>query len=191
MKMKKIKQLFAAVALSVVLLLQTGCFGSFPLTNKMLEFNRGAGDKITQEIVFLAFIILPVYESTLLIDAVVLNTLEFWEKEGINLPEGKWKSDFIKSGNKEWKVSYTKGRYNIRQVKGDQKGQEIDFVFDQKDQSWSLYNGDQSYKLTDIKNNRINLYYPDGRNSSFPLENFELEIAKKALQSEIQYQHLD
>lgn len=52
------------------------CIGSFSLTHKVLEFNKGLGSLVVQEVVFLALLIVPVYEITLFADAIVLNTIE-------------------------------------------------------------------------------------------------------------------
>lgn len=54
----------------------SGCIGSFGLTRTIYELNRGMGPLIVQEVVFLAFCIIPVYEVALFIDVIVLNTLE-------------------------------------------------------------------------------------------------------------------
>lgn len=59
-------------------LLATSCFGSFKLSRTIWSFNKDVGGKWGQEAVFLAFIIIPVYEIALLVDAVVFNTGEFW-----------------------------------------------------------------------------------------------------------------
>lgn len=59
-------------------LLATSCFGSFKLTRSIWEFNKDVGGRWGQEAVFLALIIIPVYEVTLLIDSIVFNTGEFW-----------------------------------------------------------------------------------------------------------------
>jgi len=59
-------------------LLATSCFGSFKLTRSIWSFNQEIGGKWGQEAVFLAFIIIPVYEVTLLVDSIVFNTGEFW-----------------------------------------------------------------------------------------------------------------
>lgn len=56
---------------------QTGCIGSFALTDKVFQWNRGLGSIVVQEIVFLAFCIIPVYEITVFADAVVFNIIEF------------------------------------------------------------------------------------------------------------------
>lgn len=55
---------------------QSGCIGSFRLTNAVYDFNRGLGSLVVQEIVFLAFLILPVYNIAILVDAIILNVIE-------------------------------------------------------------------------------------------------------------------
>lgn len=67
---------FRAVPLVLALSLMSGCIGSFALTHKVLEFNKGLGSIVVQEVVFLAFVIVPVYEISIFADAIVLNTLE-------------------------------------------------------------------------------------------------------------------
>lgn len=55
-----------------------GCWGSFNLTGKVFDWNGSFGSKWVSWLVFLAFIILPVYSITLLVDALVINTIEFF-----------------------------------------------------------------------------------------------------------------
>lgn len=55
----------------------SGCFGSFNLTKKVHHWNSGF-NKWVNWLIFLAFIILPVYSILLLVDALVINTIEFW-----------------------------------------------------------------------------------------------------------------
>lgn len=64
-------------ALPLAALSASGCIGSFALTKRVFNWNRGVGSPIVSEIVFLIFIFLPVYEATLFLDAVVFNLLEF------------------------------------------------------------------------------------------------------------------
>jgi hypothetical protein len=66
----------AVAALSVV---TTGCFGSFQMTRNLYTWNKGVGNKWTQELVYLVVGgLVPVYGLAGLIDAVVLNSIEFW-----------------------------------------------------------------------------------------------------------------
>lgn len=70
------RRIIAAVLLVAFTLPQTGCIGSFRLTDKVFQWNRKVGPLVVQEILFLAFVILPVYEITVFIDAFVLNLIE-------------------------------------------------------------------------------------------------------------------
>lgn len=67
-------------ALAVALLGSGGCFGSFQLTRKVYNWNKTVSpDKWVQELIFLATAALvPVYGLAAFIDAVVLNSMEFW-----------------------------------------------------------------------------------------------------------------
>lgn len=56
----------------------TGCWGSFNLTGKVYDWNGSFGSKWASWAVFLVFIILPVYGALLFVDAIVLNTIEFF-----------------------------------------------------------------------------------------------------------------
>lgn len=62
----------------VVSLLLTGCTGSFNLTKKVYNIHRSQPDKWVDEVLFLVFVIVPVYGLATLADAIVFNTVEFW-----------------------------------------------------------------------------------------------------------------
>jgi hypothetical protein len=62
-------------------MLCTGCTGSFALTRKVWEFHRGMENKWVDELVFLVCAILPVYSIATLVDAVIINSIEFWSGE--------------------------------------------------------------------------------------------------------------
>lgn len=75
--MKKSKLTVAAVILSCSLMFSS-CIGSFSLTNKLLGWNGNVSSKFVNELVFVAFHIVPVYEVSVLADILVLNSIEFW-----------------------------------------------------------------------------------------------------------------
>jgi hypothetical protein len=54
-----------------------GCYGSFGLTKSLYRWNGSVSNKIVRELVFLVFVIIPVYGIALFIDAVLLNLIEF------------------------------------------------------------------------------------------------------------------
>jgi hypothetical protein len=57
----------------------SGCIGSFALTNRLLDWNRGLGNKWVSWLVFAIFFIIPVYPIVWgLVDLWVINSIEFW-----------------------------------------------------------------------------------------------------------------
>lgn len=61
------------------LLGSSACIGSFHLTRKVYAFNKGVSpDKWVQELVFLAFAVVPVYSIAAGLDAIIINSIEFW-----------------------------------------------------------------------------------------------------------------
>ena len=56
----------------------SSCIGSFKLTHSVLDWNNTIGNKFVNELVFVAFWILPVYEVTSIADLLLLNSIEFW-----------------------------------------------------------------------------------------------------------------
>lgn len=56
-----------------------GCYGKFPLTKAVYKLNGNiTNNKIIHSIIFWIFIILPVYDLAFLVDAIILNLIEFW-----------------------------------------------------------------------------------------------------------------
>ncbi len=61
-----------------------GCYGKFPLTNKIYDLNGDVSDSnVVRQVTFWVFIIVPVYEVGMLADAIVFNLVEFWTDEDV------------------------------------------------------------------------------------------------------------
>jgi len=75
----RIKTRFLSAVLGLSLM-TTSCVGQFGLFNKVLEWNiqTGQNNKWFQEGLFLLLNIIPVYGGALLVDGIVLNSVEFW-----------------------------------------------------------------------------------------------------------------
>jgi hypothetical protein len=68
----------SGMLIAVLLTTALGCYGSFPLINKVYKFNGTLGGKFVNELGFLVMNIIPVYGVAAFIDVVLLNTIEFW-----------------------------------------------------------------------------------------------------------------
>ena len=81
---------FTALLLTATIVLSS-CIGSFRLTNNIKDWNEGLGNKFVNELVFIALHIVPVYEIAMLVDGVVLNSIEFWTGNNLVAEPGETK----------------------------------------------------------------------------------------------------
>ncbi len=103
---KKITAGTLVVAMSSSLV---GCFGSFHATKSVYNFNRSVSyHKWVREGIFLGMVIIPVYELATLLDAVILNSLEFWTG----------RNPIAKAGD-QFRVDGKDGSYAVSTLKAD------------------------------------------------------------------------
>jgi hypothetical protein len=63
------------------LVFSVGCYGPFPLTKTIYDWNGSIESDLGENLVFWAFLIIPVYGVAMGADAIVFNTVEFWTGE--------------------------------------------------------------------------------------------------------------
>ena len=108
--MKKI-MVNAVIAVSLGAMTLSSCIGSFGLTNKVLDWNKGATDnKFINELIFL--VISPAYAVCSVADLFVLNTIEFWTGDKVVANVGKTKNVTGKDG-RLYAIKTLKNGYEI------------------------------------------------------------------------------
>lgn len=139
-------------------ILFSSCIGSFSLTNKLLSWNNRIDSKFINELVFIAFWIVPVYEVSAIADLLVINTIEFWSGDNPVADAGKVEKVSTKNG--EFLVETKENGYHI-QKEGEESG--IDLVFNQDDKTWNIETEEATTKLMSFtENNEVIMYLPDG-----------------------------
>ena len=146
--------LIAAISIPVF----TSCIGSFALTNKLLSWNKSIGSKIVNELVFIGFWILPVYEVSALADILVINSIEFWS--GSN-PRA--------SGKKV--IDGQDGRYIVEcdgkgyTITSENDGSEVRLDFDMAQQTWSVAmpSGENMEFMTFVDGSHVKMPTADGK----------------------------
>ena len=112
----------AMVALMLVSMgaMATGCYGPFRLTTKIHEWNgQVSNEKFVNELVFVAFCIVPVYEVCAFVDAIVLNSIEFWGGNNpISMEEGQIDESNVKYKGKDYRVIKTKNNVAVEAING-------------------------------------------------------------------------
>lgn len=163
MKRKSFTLVLATALCSSILF--SSCIGSFKLTNKLLSWNHTVGSKFVNELVFIAFWVLPVYEISALADVLVINSIEFWTGDNPVADAGTVKT--VDTENGVYTVETKADGYHIEK-EGETNA--IDLVFNSVDKSWNVEaNGQQTklFKFTD--NEEVVMYLPDGKEMNVPL----------------------
>lgn len=141
--MKKIKTSLVAALLCGSMLF-TSCIGSFSLFHKVLDWNQGLGNKFVNELVFIAFNIIPVYGVATAVDVVILNTIEFWSGRSVAQNETKT----IQGTDGEYTVQSNENGYSITK-----DGETVNLVFNEENNSWSYSDGNATAELIRFNEN--------------------------------------
>ncbi|HOR28799.1 MAG TPA: DUF3332 family protein [Candidatus Sumerlaeota bacterium] len=81
----------ALLLLAISPLVVTSCYGRFPLTHAVYDFNgeigndAGNAEKWVESALFWVFVILPVYQLASLGDAIIFNVIEFWTGDTLRI----------------------------------------------------------------------------------------------------------
>lgn len=85
----------AGSVLAAFILTTPGCYGTFPATNAVYRFNGSVTDStVVHSVIMVVLVIFPVYSLCMFVDAIVLNSIEFWTGDSIDvsrsvdLPDG-------------------------------------------------------------------------------------------------------
>lgn len=162
--MRKIKISVAALLIAGTSLVFTSCIGSFGLTNKVMSWNRNIGSKFVNELVFICFWILPVYEVTALADVLVINSIEFWSGNNpltastkvVDTDNGRY---YIACDGKGYTITHADSKETVR------------LDFDMPTQTWSVENkdGEQIPFMTFVDDSHVKMLTPDGRMTNIEL----------------------
>lgn len=152
------KKRFLPVALCLLLagsITFTSCIGQFALTKNIMDWNKTVSNKFVNELIFIGFWILPVYEVTFLADLFVINSIEFWSGDNP-----------VACGTRA--IDTDHGRYLVTcDGKGyditDPQGNVTRMDFDTETQTWSVEVEGESYPLlTFVDPDHVKMITPEG-----------------------------
>lgn len=151
------------VAIIMVVILLSGCFGNFQLTRNLYTWNSQVGDKFVNTAVMWVLMIVPVYGVCGFIDLFVLNTIEFWTGDNpLTMSEGEMDIKQVENDGKLYEIKATKNRFDITQLKGEEAGSTVAIIYDPADLTWYLESESQKIRIAEVENGFLTLNYPDG-----------------------------
>ncbi len=132
--------------------------------------------------------IIPVYGVAVLVDGVVLNTIEFWTGDNpITMGENDKDVQIVKKDGNKYRITATKNKFHIEQLQGENKGDTAELIFDPENSSWNLKDGNKELqKLVQVNEvaNLIQVYKPNGQILTFDQNTTNLALIKAQLEIE-------
>ena len=163
---------FTALLLAATIMFSS-CIGSFQLTNKVFKLNNQIGSKWVNELVFAACCILPVYEITLFVDAIVFNSIEFWSGKKVLANKGDKK--IVKNTKGEnIEITAMENGYNL-----SNGTESMNLVFDEESQVWSAeYNNVSTNLIKLVDENNAQLFLMNGETMNITLDAEGINMAR-------------
>lgn len=175
--MKKLNSKMAATIMVCGAFLFSSCIGSFGLHGKLLSWNQGVGDKFVNELVFLAFNIIPVYGVCYLADALVINSIEFWSGSNPMASIGDVKK--VKGENGNYLVTTLENGYSI--TKEGDKTASMELIYDKDLNTWNVVADGVSTELLQMNNDgTAQLPLPNGEEMTVTLDAQGVAAARQA-----------
>jgi hypothetical protein len=162
--MKTMKKTLAILLIAVGM---SSCIGSFQLTNRVLDWNNSVDNKFVNELVFIGFHIVPVYQVTILADALVLNSIEFWGgSTNLSMNEGSEK--LIESQGRIIRVVSRKNGYHLEQVGAEHISMELNYCPEK--QEWSAVTSSGETKIMKrLSSRKVLMYLPENKSTEVEL----------------------
>ncbi len=182
--MKRKATLFFLIA---ALTFNTACYGPFNLTKKLYDWNGTVGDKFTNALVFFAFLVIPVYDVTLLVDGLVLNTIEFWTGDNpVAMNENESDIQVVSKDGNTYQITATKNKFHIVQLEGINKGEKAEFIFNAEEETWYLHANGKKTKLVDFdpQKNSMEVFLPNGKSVSFNADITDKSMVQHSLENQ-------
>ena len=178
--MKKPTLKMAATLLVCSAFICSSCIGSFSLHNRLITWNQGVSNKFVNELVYLAFNIVPVYPVCYLADALVINSIEFWSGSNPLASIGEVKRVEGETGT--YLVETLQNGYAI--TKEGEESETLTLVYDESSRTWNVEADGVSSQLLKMNNDgTANLALANGETLTVALNAQGLIEAKAALAS--------
>ena len=162
----------SALLLAAAFMLSS-CIGSFQLTNKVKDWNESLGDKFINEVVFLAFHIVPVYQICMFADKVVFNSVEFWTGERLVADAGE-RQMIRNSFGKDVEIKTLKDGYMFSDGNSSMK-----VLYDSANKTWRVETDNQSADLIKfVDDNNAQLFLANGEVMDVTLDEQGVEMAR-------------
>lgn len=182
--MKKFNFKMAATVMICGAFMFSSCIGSFGLHSKLASWNQSVSNKFVNELVFLAFNIIPVYGVCYLADILVINSIEFWSGSNPLASVGDIKK--VQGENGNYLVETLENGYSI--TKEGDKTASMELIYDKSQNTWNVVAGGVSTELIQMNNDgTAQMTLPNGEELTVTLDAQGLATARQAVMTNTYY----
>ena len=182
--MKKLNLKMAATVLICSSFLFSSCIGSFGLHGKLTSWNQSISSKFVNELAFLAFHIIPVYEIAYFADIVVINSIEFWTGSNPMASIGDVKTVHGENGN--YLVETLENGYSITREGDDAASMQL--IYDNEQNTWNVVADGTSTELLRMNNDgTATMTLPNGEDLTVTLDAQGVSTARQATMAGASY----
>lgn len=175
--MKKFNLKMAATVMVCGAFLFSSCIGSFALHGKLLNWNQGISNKFVNELVFLALNIIPVYSACYMVDALVINSIEFWSGSNPLASIGDVKK--VKGENGNYLVETLENGYSI--TKEGDEAVAMELIYNKELNTWNVVADGASTELLRMNNDgTAQMALPNGEEMTVTLDAQGVSAARQA-----------
>lgn len=155
----------------------SSCIGSFGLHSKLVNWNQNLSNKFVNELVFLAFNIIPVYGVCYMADALVINSIEFWSGSNPLASIGDVKK--VKGENGNYLVETLENGYSI--TKEGEETAAMELIYDKSQNTWNVVADGVSTELVRLNNDgTAQMTLPNGEDLTVTLDAQGVAAAQQA-----------
>jgi len=157
-----------------------GCIGNFVVTRKILNWNQSLSNKWVNELVFLIMVIIPVYGVAILVDGIVLNSIEFWTGSNpLAMKLGEVETKYVTKGDVSYKIEVSLNKYHFVQLEGPNMGDSADLIYNPDTKTWNLGNGKEIKRMVQfLENKDMKIFKKDGSTVTVSTESSPESIAE-------------
>lgn len=167
------------LALAIGITSFQGCIGNFVITRKILNWNQHVSSKWVNELVFLLMVIIPVYGVAILVDGIVLNSIEFWTGSNpLAMNPGEVETKYVSKDGVSYKIEVSQNKYHFVQLQGPNMGDQADLIYNPATKTWNIGNGKDIKRMVQFLDNKeMKVFTKDGASVTVSNESSPEEIA--------------
>lgn len=179
--MKKCNFKMAAASMICSVFLFSSCIGSFGLHSKLISWNQSISNKFVNELVFVAFNIVPVYGVCYLADALVINSIEFWSGSNPMASIGDVRT--VKGENGNYLVETLENGYSITK---EGENESMQLIYNAEQNTWNVVADGTSAELVKLNNDgTAQMTLPDNEKLTVTLDAQGVSMARQAAMTDI------